>query len=239
MEEMWLNNADHTLRKYSVSERISNNIIEKIYDGELNPGDKLPSLRKISSLFDVSIPTVREALKTLEARNIVLFKHGKGVFITENPGKVEEPFGMDLVSIDNPLTLSLEARLAYEPMASYFAAERATKDNLKAIKTSLDNMITLVEKGERHIQADLNFHASICEASHNPFLVRIHEAVTGYYEKVAHQGGYSKKIPNIVEEAIMYHTKIYEALKEKSSEKASCLMKKHILNTLDAYSEIV
>ena len=239
MGDSWINDTNHNIKKYSVSDSISETIIKKIYDGELKPGNKLPSIRELSSVFNVSVPTVREALKALEARNIVIFLHGKGVYIAENPGKIDKPFGMDLVSLDNPLKLSLEARLAYEPMAAHFAAERATKFDLEAIKTALDNMISLVEKGERHMPAELNFHASICHASHNPFLVRINEAVTGYYGKVAYKVGYSKKKPNIVEEAIMYHTQIYESIKKKVPDKASYLMRKNLRSTLEAYSEVI
>lgn len=78
--------------------QIANNLIDQIESGELAPGTRLPSERKLSELFDVNRLTLRRALSRLEAQGLVRREHGKGNFIAEP--KIERQSGK-LISFTN------------------------------------------------------------------------------------------------------------------------------------------
>ncbi|MRH43538.1 UTRA domain-containing protein [Aquibacillus halophilus] len=72
-------------------------IKEKINDGELEPGERLPSETDFAKELRVSRNTLREALRILEEENIIIRKHGVGTFVNKKPvfsGGIEELFSI-------------------------------------------------------------------------------------------------------------------------------------------------
>lgn len=205
----------------------------------MKPGDKLPALRNLAKEFGVSVPTIREALKNLEARNVVVFRQGKGVFICENPGIVKEPFGFDLIGQGDPLLLCFEARLAFEPFGAYLAAERATEEDVKAIARTVSDMKELIAESKPHMKAEMEFHASVARSSHNPFIVRIQQAVTAYYESTARHHSLSRKIPGQVGKAVRFHELILEAISRRDPDDARRFMEEHIRDALGDYTNLL
>jgi GntR family transcriptional repressor for pyruvate dehydrogenase complex len=65
----------------SLSDRIERQIIDLVGTEALTPGDRLPSERDLAALLGVSRPSVREAVKSLEAQGWVHVRHGQGVFV--------------------------------------------------------------------------------------------------------------------------------------------------------------
>jgi GntR family transcriptional regulator len=63
--------------------QIADSLINQIESGDLAPGTRLPSERKLSELFDVNRLTLRRALSRLDAQGLIIRKHGKGNFIAE------------------------------------------------------------------------------------------------------------------------------------------------------------
>jgi GntR family transcriptional regulator len=63
--------------------KIADSLIHQIETGDLKPGTRLPSERKMSVLFDVNRLTLRRALSRLETRGLIVRKHGKGNFVAE------------------------------------------------------------------------------------------------------------------------------------------------------------
>lgn len=72
-------------------------IKEKIRNGELEPGERLPSENDFAKQLRVSRTTLREALRILEEENIITRKHGVGTFVNKKPvfyGGIEELFSI-------------------------------------------------------------------------------------------------------------------------------------------------
>ncbi|MBF9131865.1 winged helix-turn-helix transcriptional regulator [Plantactinospora sp. S1510] len=70
--------------RISDRQRIAQDIRDKITSGEYKPGDKLPSLRELIAIYDVSAEPVRSALLILQAEGLLEGHQGKGVFVTES-----------------------------------------------------------------------------------------------------------------------------------------------------------
>ena len=77
-------------------ERIARTLATSIAAGEYKVGQRLPSERELATHFDVSRPTVREAIIALELDRLVEVRTGSGVYVinTEPPGGIA-PSGMD------------------------------------------------------------------------------------------------------------------------------------------------
>ncbi|MCG8915391.1 GntR family transcriptional regulator [Actinokineospora sp. PR83] len=67
------------------SRRVAAALRALIESGELSPGDVLPSERGLSEQFGVARNTAREAVRLLADEGLVIAKHGKGVFVREEP----------------------------------------------------------------------------------------------------------------------------------------------------------
>jgi len=65
----------------SVSDRIEKQVLALITAEDLKPGERLPSERDLAALLKVSRPSVREAVKSLEAQGRLHVRHGQGVFV--------------------------------------------------------------------------------------------------------------------------------------------------------------
>ncbi|WP_372408719.1 GntR family transcriptional regulator [Streptomyces luteireticuli] len=62
-------------------ERIADDLRQSIRTGQLAPGDRLPSEAKLADQYRRSLPTVREALRVLQAEGLLIKDHGRGNFV--------------------------------------------------------------------------------------------------------------------------------------------------------------
>jgi DNA-binding FadR family transcriptional regulator len=141
----------------------------------LAPGDRLPPERELAAMFDVSRPTVREALRVLAMSGYVGIRRGSagGAYVLERPrsdhaDRVRE----DLSAHRRELSALLEWRRVVEAEAAALAATRISDDQLRALRARL------VESGGRHVRshglwraADSRFHIAIAEATGNPYML--------------------------------------------------------------------
>ena len=68
-------------KRTSLQSEIIRFILDYIREHDLNPGDKLPSQESLLAMMGVSRTSLREAMKTLEARNVLEAKNGKGIYV--------------------------------------------------------------------------------------------------------------------------------------------------------------
>ncbi len=82
--------------------RVRNHILKMIEDGELSPGDKIPSEDSLTQLFNTSRTTIRNALLSLEQDGVVIRRQGIGTFISPYPIQLTNRID-ELVSIPKML----------------------------------------------------------------------------------------------------------------------------------------
>lgn len=158
-------------------EQISEQLLELIRSGKLNPGQQLPSERDLCKIFDVSRPTVREALTVLEVAGIVEMRPGRGAYVTAKT----VPFTQGVLQVDSGVAPSdlLELRMIIEPEAARLAALRANDDSLRALEESLAACDEAGRTGyELFEPRDVDFHMAIAAMTDNPLLVRIQEEIS-------------------------------------------------------------
>lgn len=160
-----------SVRAPRVFEHIVAQIERAIFDGRLQPGDKLPPERQLARQFGASRVAVREALRALEYRGIVDVRHGAtgGYFIREADGAslvrdLQTLFRLGRVSLPQ----LLEARLLIEPEAARLAAERAGDAEVKSLAVTLDARAERAAAGPTGRGFDLEFHRELAAAAGNP-----------------------------------------------------------------------
>ncbi len=161
-----------TIQPERLYERIIEQIEQRIVSGELKVGDQLPPERELAEQFGVSRTAVREAVKALREKGLVEVQPGRGTFITDGTSRaVRHSFGL-LARIggpDNSRNL-VEVREILEPEIAALAAARATDEQINSLRQAVETMDASLENADRFIEADLDFHLTLAEATQN-FLI--------------------------------------------------------------------
>ena len=119
----------------SLPEQVAEQISQLIIDRRLTCEDKLPNEFELAAQLHVGRGTVREAVKLLAARNVLVIRRGKGTFIARHPGEVDDPLGFAYYPDQMRLAMDLlEVRTRLEPWVAAVAAERASAGDLERVR---------------------------------------------------------------------------------------------------------
>ncbi|KMT66706.1 FadR/GntR family transcriptional regulator [Catenovulum maritimum] len=217
------------------SRRLFWSVVEKIEAGINNgsylPGTRLPSERELSELFNVSRPTLREAIIALEVRGRVEVRTNAGVYVI-NQDKVDK----SEVSSISAFELT-QCRALVEGEAAALAASSITEDELN----KLEDLVEQLDDEKLSESADREFHLMICKSTHNKALIHsiknLWELRNQPHIKQAHSHICQQSNAQRKEE----HKQIYQALKARNPEQARSAMHQHfnrLINALFEASEI-
>ena len=170
------------IQKRSLAEEVADRIGKQIADGKFADGEKLPTEPELMKFFGVGRSTIRESIRILENMGMVNVQQGRGTFVTRN-GESNEPFSQRLKRAD--IKELREVRDILETPVARMAAERRTEADINAMKQYITERREAAESGNvsRCIKADINFHNSIAQATHNAILADLYQAMTTYLSK--------------------------------------------------------
>ena len=154
-----------------LSEQLADALAVGIRDGQLQPGQRLPTEAALVQRFGVSRSVVREALSRLKTLGLVESRQGSGAYVQ---AKAQPALDQLVLSPDGSLETLLqmvEVRRALEAESASLAAARRTPAGLRQIKAALASIDKAVAAGGDGVAEDVAFHAAIAEASGNPFLL--------------------------------------------------------------------
>lgn len=164
------------IRQPRIADVIKEQLEKLILEGTLAPGQKLPPERELAVQFDVSRPSVREAIQKLESKGLLVRRQGGGTFVSQDIyGELANPlFDMLAKHSEGQLDL-LEFRYALEAMAAYYAALRGTNTDFEEIRAAY------VEVENAHANRDValearaitRFHELVAQASHNVVILHL------------------------------------------------------------------
>jgi GntR family transcriptional repressor for pyruvate dehydrogenase complex len=155
------------LDQKSVVDVVKEQILELFRAGRYRPADKLPSEKEFMNVLRVSRPSVRQALAGIAAHGIIESRPGLGYFVCEMPA--DSVFNVVLVPAllaDETLRYLQEVRSIVEVEAIALAVDRATSEDLQALRANLAAMETEPDYAE----LGLRFHILIVASAHNPVL---------------------------------------------------------------------
>ena len=145
-----------------------------ILEGILRVGDKLPGERELARQLEVSRPILRDALKMLETRGLLVTRHGGGTFVADVIGQVFTKPVMELIAKHRKATMDyLEYRREIEGVAAEYATRRATAADKALLTQIIERMKEAHLKDDFAEEAaiDVEFHNTIGECAHNIILL--------------------------------------------------------------------
>ncbi|PXA96224.1 GntR family transcriptional regulator [Nostoc sp. 3335mG] len=162
---------------------IAGMLAEEVHGGMLEVGAMLPSERDLCDRFGVGRTTIREAIKRLEAMQLVELRKGfrprvAYPTLTQLLGSISAASRLFFRGTEGGAHME-QARLFLETSLARYAAQSATA-------AQIGKMVAAIEKGDRALDdlpafriADVEFHRALAEVPGNPIFVALHDAFVG------------------------------------------------------------
>ena len=157
--------------------QIAKAIRDSILEGHLTADDRLPSESDLAETFEVSRPTVREALKRLAAQSLIRTERGAfgGAFVRRlSYGEAQAQHATTstlLLSINEvDFKVACEARYAMEKSCTALAAQRRSADDLAAMRAEIHRQSQPELSDEAFCASDVALLRALVDAASNPIL---------------------------------------------------------------------
>ncbi|WP_334683651.1 FadR/GntR family transcriptional regulator [Arthrobacter sp. CAN_A214] len=226
----------------SLVESVVEDLFERILGAEIAPHEPLPPEAQLAQAFDVSRLTVREALKTLQAQNIVYVRRGLGTFV--NPPDqwtgleaILKAASRGIASNQAALRL-LEVRRMVETGAAELAARHATPADLQQMEFANRDLKAAhaAQDLDAVTIADLAFHDAVFRASANPFVPVLLGQLAQLLYVMRRE---TSAFPEVQRHAIKHHDLILDAIAFRSPEAARLAMDAHINQTYEDFEHYI
>ena len=216
----------------SLPEKISQQLNELILQRDLKAGDKLPNEFELAESLNVGRNTVREAVKILVAKNILEIRRGKGTYVSQRPGEVEDPLGLAYLSDNTLSTVELmEVRKRLEPWIARLAAMRATDREISILREICEELNQSLEENVGiSVDLDVRYHKAIAACTHNRIVQKLLPAITYgvfVYSVTTASSGINDNHA-LLYTSIRTHREIMEGIAAHDPEKAEAAMMEHL-----------
>lgn len=220
------------LKRAGLTDLLVARILSLVTTGELKPGDRLPPERKLAETFDVSRPTLREALSALSVLGVLESRHGGGVFVSQlQASDLLAPLTFFLTLRSAEVSKLYEARQLIEGEIAALAAVHAIEANFDELETLISWQDEAKADPARFRGLDTAFHRRLGELSANEFLARtaLSLNVLGQeFRKTA------SETPNVIATSIADHRIILAALRRRDADAARLAMATHMSHVLQS-----
>lgn len=172
-----------------LSDAVAHQLEQRILEGVLKSGDRLPAEREFALELGVSRPCLREAIQKLASRGMLYSRHGGGTYVADQlSDSLASPWAQMLASHPALNEDLLEFRAVLESQSADWAATRATPADLERLKRCLDSARSAMGSldSEAVTLADLEFHQALAEAAHNAFVAHMMSVVQGLLKQDIH-----------------------------------------------------
>jgi GntR family transcriptional regulator, transcriptional repressor for pyruvate dehydrogenase complex len=221
-----MKNSFERVVKQSLSDRLARQIRGSIQSGDYRRGDRLPPIMEMAKRFAVGQPTIREALKKLEAMGMVEIRHGSGVYVTRSDeflllaspdyaGAVTKKLLIDLI----------RARIPIESQSVSDAVMNATPERLLDMRRLLTTAGQSLGNDETLNSMNMGFHHQIALASGNTVTAQL---LTVLHELFAQEQRLILDIFGSREKDHQEHLQILEAIELRDEALAVERMRTHL-----------
>lgn len=215
----------------SLSEKLAQMLENRIREGKLETGEKLPTENALVNQYGVSRTVVREAFSRLKTLGLIETRQGSGAYVKAIPQP--EAQKLKLIpdgSVDAVLQV-VEVRRALEAESAALAAERRTTKSLQQIKQALRAIDKAVARGGDGVSEDVAFHAAIAQAAGNPFLLDTLTYLNQFLENATRVTRANEATRADLEDAVRHeHEAIVRAIEAGDAKAARQAGTKHMLN---------
>ncbi|MES2480476.1 MAG: FadR/GntR family transcriptional regulator [Pseudomonadota bacterium] len=207
---------------------------DRIRDGRLPAGEKLPREADLMEEFGVSRTVVREAISRLQAAGMVETRHGIGTFAVGLGDASTFRIAPDQLGTLHDVIAVLELRIAVETEAAVLAAARRSDVNLRAMRTALDAFAAAVEAGRDAVGPDFQFHLEIARATQNGHFEQLMGTLGGMMIPRARLEEAAEPTPEqreYLRRVNAEHESIFDAIARQDADAARAAMRTHLSNS--------
>lgn len=219
------------MEKQTLGEIASGKLLEMIQREGYTAGDKLPTEAELMELLSVGRNTVREALRILMSRNIVIIRQGSGTFVSDKNGVSDDPLGFAMIEDRRKLTEDLiQVRVMLEPPIAALAAQNATAEDIHELERILMSLEESMIRREDYGEKDSRFHAQIAHCSHNLVMTNLVPVISDgvrVFAKAVQETEY--------EQTLLSHRRIFEAIRSRRPVDAEQAMYFHLMYNDNRY----
>ncbi|MDA8188520.1 MAG: FadR/GntR family transcriptional regulator [Dehalococcoidales bacterium] len=216
------------IKQTRVVEEVASQITDRIMDGTLKTGERIPSERELAAQFHVSRATIREALRMLEQSGLVVVRLGPlgGGFVAEASAEpVVNALSLMLRSERTKLAELMEARQSIEATTARLAAERAGHNDLAAMLSAIELMEANCSSKQSFLETNAVFHEALAEAARNSVLLMTLRAIRGLIYRSIDLLPIDQEMSH---SSARFHREIYEAVVGKNPDAAELAMRCHL-----------
>jgi GntR family uxuAB operon transcriptional repressor len=210
---------------------VAQQLLEAIHTGALSAGDRLPPDRQLAQDFEISRPTVREALLALELVGVVEIRHGSGVYVVDADAR-NGAWHRDRWA--NLSTSALfEARTAVEPKIALLSALRARPADVRGLSAAVTRARAAIRRDANYasfIEIQVQFHHLLATASRSPLLAEINAHLLSIEEHPlwALLNQHALRTREQRSKQVDEHATILTHVKNRDEEAAAEAMRRHI-----------
>jgi DNA-binding FadR family transcriptional regulator len=212
-------------RPGSLVEGVCQQLAELIRGGAASEERWLPAERSLAEKLGVSRTVVREATKRLEQQGLLEIQHGNGIKVVDKLHRpLNDSLSLLLPDVVERLQQLNETRLAIEPDAAAFAAQRASKEQLQTLRR-VQGQLEKAPDNAAAIEADIAAHHAIADASGNLIYRLILDSLAelSIASRLRTIGRIGKQT------AVEHHARILDAIERRDPPAAREAMHEHIL----------
>jgi GntR family transcriptional repressor for pyruvate dehydrogenase complex len=206
-------------------ELVAERLTAEISTRALGVGDLLPPERELVASFGVGRSSVREALRMLESRGLIVSR-GNGAFaVAPLRNALNHSLNLLLETDETDVVELFEVRRILEGEAAALAASRRSDHDLE----DLDEAVEAMERGlgsePAFIEADLRFHLIVAEATRNRVVTHLMHAIRDLLQRSLSSAYH---VPGSPERAVEMHRRIVDAVAASDPHAARALMLEHV-----------
>lgn len=221
------------MRVPKAAELVATDLRRRIIRGELQAGDALPNESALMEIYDVSRPTLREALRVLESEGLLSVKRGAhgGARVHLPDIAVAARYAALLLQVRNTTMEDLfQARRILEPAAVRMVAERGQKAAVKQLRAQWDREQAVLEEPQQFATEATAFHALLVELAGNNTLGLMSEMLIEIVDRHHHAtfAGAPERQREFAEEGSDHHLQLIEMIAEGDADRAEEFWRFHI-----------
>ncbi len=226
------------IRRRKLSDQVRDRLLAEITDGNLAPGEVLPSERELMGRYGVGRPAVREAMQALQGMGLIQVRHG------ERP-KVAEP---QLDQLYEQLSLTMrhvlthrqgmldelkEARLILEMQMARIAAMNHAAEDIAGLRDIVGRQREAADEAARFMEFDGAFHQAVAAISGNRLLASVTRAIFDWKARFHTEAVRTRgKEPVTLAE----HDAIVDAIESGDAEVSAERMRTHLIRASALYT---
>jgi len=213
-----------------ISSEVTRRLLDYLISGDVRPGERLPSERRLAEMLGVGRSHVRQAIKSLTVLGLIDARQGDGTYLKRTDSPLL-PLAIEwglLLGAKQSQDL-VEARSELEILLAGLAAERRDEADVEDMRRQVEIMQATADNDE-FVRADVAFHLGIARAARNRSLFQVMRSIRALLEVWITRVAYA---PGTRPATWFEHAAVFQAIEASDPDGARRAMAAHMEGAAD------